>query len=169
MSTLTRTSALTPTLTLLFLLLCIMTKAEIANTQKDLMDFWLGDWNCAWGDSVQATNHISRILDNKVIEENFHYSDGTFIGKSWSMFDSTTSKWRQTWVDNAGAYLVFTGRKEGDTVIFEGDESVTKNGQKNYRRMIFFSIKKDSFEWDWQSSADRHKWKSLWHISYTRK
>jgi len=34
-------------------------------------DFWLGEWDCTWGDDGKATNHIQRIMDNKVIQENF--------------------------------------------------------------------------------------------------
>ncbi|HNP99788.1 MAG TPA: hypothetical protein PKK99_12085 [Bacteroidia bacterium] len=152
-------------------LIILFTSMNMIAVQPDrhLMDFWVGEWNCTWQDSVRATNHVRSILNEKVIEENFSYLDGSFTGRSWSMYDSAAAKWRQTWVDDSGAFFSFTGRKEGDQVIFEGDETVTKNGQKNYRRMIFYSIKNESFEWDWQGSTDHVSWNSLWHIKYTRK
>ncbi|MBK6444074.1 MAG: hypothetical protein IPF81_01820 [Bacteroidetes bacterium] len=155
--------------TFLFLILSYMLQAEAPESKKHMMDFWIGDWNASWQDSIQGSNHIAKVLGDHVVEENFKLNDGSFIGKSWSLLDSVSGEWKQTWVDNSSTYLVFKGRKEADTVIFEEIESVTKNGQKHYRRMIFYSIKNESFEWDWQSSTDRISWKSVWHILYTRK
>ena len=70
-------------------------------------DFWLGEWDCAWGEDGKGSNRIERILDGKVIQENFDGSD--FLGISVSVWDSHRKLWCQTWVDNSGAYLDFTG------------------------------------------------------------
>jgi len=37
-------------------------------------------------------------------------------------------------------------------------------------RMIFYNIKKDSFDWSWEASTDGGAtWKSNWLIHYKRK
>ncbi|HNS13048.1 MAG TPA: hypothetical protein PKM97_10590 [Bacteroidia bacterium] len=136
-------------------------------TNSDL-DFWIGKWTCIVDDTVVGENVIRKTMNDRVVEENFMtYTDG-FVGASWSVFDSVNSVWKQTWVDNAGAYMNFTGAKSNDTIFFIEDNSVTLNGQKHYRRMIFYSIELNSFEWKWQSSIDRIKWKTNWHIFYKR-
>ncbi len=133
------------------------------------LDFWIGNWNCFSSDSLIGQNVILKRMNNKVVEEKFMtYGDG-FEGGSWNVFDSASAVWKQTWVDNSGAYMLFTGSKDEDTIFFTENNSVTLNGHKHYRRMIFYSIELNSFEWKWQSSLDRIKWKTNWHITYRRK
>lgn len=52
-------------------------------------DFWIGKWNAEWqqqnGTLGHGTNHIIKVLDGKVLEENFEIYDGKsagFKGKS---------------------------------------------------------------------------------------
>jgi hypothetical protein len=85
------------------------------------------------------------------------------------MFDTIKKVWKQTWVDDSGAYLTFIGGKEGDKVILQLAEKKLKNGKSINMRMIFYNIKQDSFDWNWQSSADDKNWKSNWLIHYKRK
>jgi hypothetical protein len=139
-----------------------------ANMQT--FNFWIGTWDAYWnGDTLRGTNTITKALKNNVVEENFKFNDGSFTGKSWSVYDSTTKIWKQTWVDDAGAYLTFTGGKEDDKVILWLTDKKTKNGKTIGMRMIFYNIKPDSFDWDWQSTTDDKNWKSNWLIHYKRK
>ena len=34
-------------------------------------DFWLGAWDVTWGADGAGTNHVTRILDEKIVQENF--------------------------------------------------------------------------------------------------
>lgn len=38
---------------------------------ENQFDFWLGEWNVTWGEDGKGTNHIERILEGKIIQENF--------------------------------------------------------------------------------------------------
>ena len=145
--------------------------------QKDVMtkkmkptdlDFWTGKWECYSADSLIGQNHVSKILNDKVVMEDFMTFNDGFTGRSWSVFDSSLAVWKQTWVDNSGAYMLFTGALGQDSLFFIEDNSVTINGQKHYRRMIFYSIRLNSFEWKWQSSIDKSEWKTNWHLVYKR-
>lgn len=73
-------------------------------------DFWLGEWELAWGEEGRGTNVIATSLDDCVILERF---DGTpsipLRGMSVSVYDARLGQWRQTWVDNQGGYLNLDG------------------------------------------------------------
>lgn len=138
-------------------------------------DFWIGDWEAYWygKDSVKefGENHIKRILGDKVLLEEFKITKGAdagFEGKSWSVYNQKTGKWHQTWVDNSGAYMEFTGRRDGQNRIFER-EIVKKDGSKIMQRMTFRNVTPYNFTWDWESSTDGGKtWKNNWQLFYTR-
>src|SRR5205823_2709627 len=77
------------------------------------LDFWLGDWQLAYAENGKpgtSRNRITKILGGCVVLEEFDGPPGTPLqGRSVSMYDRATARWKQTWVDNAGAYLDFTG------------------------------------------------------------
>ena len=134
-------------------------------------DFWIGTWDLTWGDGDNAgtgSNVISRELDGCVIEENFtSHGDNPFVGNSLSVYDAAAGIWKQTWVDNAGGYLDFTGGMVGDSMILSRD--AVREGEPVKQRMVFHSIAADSLVWDWQSSSDDGQtWKLLWRIKYQR-
>ena len=139
-----------------------------------MMDFWIGSWQLSWddgnGSTGTGTNEIKKILDGKVISENFTALTGKFSGfngKSWSVL-TPAGTWKQTWVDNSSGYLDLTGRKEGDRVIFQRTAS-TPDGRSVMQRMVFYDIHATSLTWDWESSADGgSKWNLQWRIFYRR-
>lgn len=138
-------------------------------------DFWLGSWELSWEDADgtigQGTNHIEKVLDDKVIKENFEAHSGAykgFIGKSYSVYNSDTDEWKQTWVDNEGGYLDFTGEFDGDKRIFKR-KGVNPQGKKILQRMVFYDITSNSMTWDWEISEDNGEtWQLRWRIFYER-
>lgn len=142
---------------------------------ESLYDFWVGEWHLTWtnkdGEEYHGENIIRRIMDDHVIEENFRALDGNlagFEGKSWTVYDQASSQWKQTWVDNQGSYLDFTGQTDGDKRIFIR-EGTGPDGKKVYSRMVFHHITADAFDWDWQRSRDGTGWETVWAIHYERK
>ncbi len=141
-----------------------------SSPESSQFDFWTGEWNLTWGDSLeqQGTNNISKILGGCVIYEQFDGSPSiAFKGYSFSVFNKYTGKWHQTWVDNGGNYLDFTGEyKDGRMIL---SREVDRGRGKFLQRMIFHSIAEDSFIWDWERSDDEGQtWKLLWQIHYER-
>lgn len=138
-------------------------------------DFWVGTWELTWedadGSTAYGSNHIEKILGGNVIKENFKASSGSykgFVGKSFSVYNPRTEKWKQTWVDNEGGYLDFTGVVEGNKRIFKR-EGVNQEGEKILQRMVFYDITETSFTWDWQISEDNGQtWQLRWRIFYVR-
>jgi len=146
-----------------------------AAPEQQQLSFWVGEWDLTWpgnqpGELQHGTNNIRRILDGCIVEENF--SGGTDMplrGKSLSLFDARAGKWKQTWVDNEGAYLDFVGEfKDGQMILAR--EVTHPDGSKVLQRMVFKSIKADAFDWSWEGSKDGGKtWQVVWPIHYQRK
>jgi hypothetical protein len=154
-------------------LLLLMTSAISAQSLKlqdsTLFDFWVGDWDLTWtnssGKEEKGTNQIIKILDGKVIQENFRFVSGAFKGTSISVYNPSNKTWHQAWADTQGGYFDF----EGDKRIFK-TKVRKQNGQKIIQRMVFYNIKQNSLTWDWQSSRDGGAtWNLLWRINYVRK
>ena len=142
------------------------------------LDFWLGEWELTWpaeqfggpaGESGHGTNTITKILTECIVQEEFRFPKGNFNGHSVSVYNAKKKYWQQTWVDNQGGYLLFTGHfKDGKMEL--RTEPAERNGKEFISRMVFKNIKTDSFDWDWQSSIDGGKnWKDQWNIHYERK
>lgn len=142
---------------------------------EQYFDFWLGTWDLTWEDPDGSTgtgvNKIERVLDGAVIKENFEGLTGTyagFIGKSYSVYQGASGEWKQTWVDNNGGYLDFTGDFDGNRRIFSRS-GTDRNGNPIWQRMVFYDIQEDSFLWDWEVSRDDGEtWTLNWRIQYQR-
>jgi len=140
-------------------------------------DFWVGSWELTWpGGQMQTpadqigkgTNFISKTLDGCVTYEQFSMPQGNFNGRSFSVYSPSKNLWQQTWVDNQGGYLIFTGSFNDGKM--ELRTPVTQRSEKKIvSRMVFRNIERDSFDWDWQRSSDGGKtWVDLWNIHYQR-
>jgi len=145
--------------------------APCSTPEHHQFDFWVGTWDLTWGTGEKAgsgVNVITHEMGDCVIEENFSSNgENPFVGNSLSVYDQQAGMWKQTWVDNSGGYLDFTGGMVGDSMILSRDATV--KGKAVKQRMVFYDIAPDSMTWDWQSSRDGGEtWKTLWQIHYKR-
>ena len=142
------------------------TRGAMTTNPENQFDFWLGEWEVTWGEDGKGKNHILRIMDDKIIQENFTAPD--LIGMSVSSYDAERKLWCQTWVDNNGSYLDFTGRFENEKMILSRDAVV--RGQVCKQRMVWFNINTNQLDWNWERSDDGgESWRALWEIKYRRK
>jgi uncharacterized protein DUF1579 len=139
-----------------------------------LMDFWIGEWDVAWPakdgqPEGHGTNKVTRALDNCVIVENFSGEQALPLrGMSVSMYDQKSDTWKQTWVDNTGAYLDFTGHYANDVMTFERD-AVSKEGKPVKQRMVYKNVKESEFDWSFDRSEDGGQtWAVVWPIHYVK-
>ena len=143
--------------------------------QQKQFEFWVGEWDLTWpgqkaNEVDHGTNSIKRIMDGCVVQENFSGGDSMAMrGTSLSMFDTRANKWKQTWVDNQGGYLDFTGEfKDGQMILQR--EGVRPDGTKVLQRMVWKNITTSEFDWSWEASLDGGKtWQVNWPIHYKRK
>ena len=136
-------------------------------------DFWLGNWTMEtetrpdprvdnWKKS-QSKNKVERVMDGKVIQENF--SGVGLVGKSWSVYDPTAKLWRQTWVDNQSSYITLTGKWEGDKMVLL---SIPQNAGAKVHRMVFQDITPKSFLWKWEVQMTDGNWGAMFVCHYKR-
>ncbi len=143
--------------------------AEDTVKAENQFDFWLGEWELRWAEDRKGINTITKILDGRVIKESF---DGrpsmNLVGQSYSVYVEPLGLWKQTWVDNEGSYLDFTGGfKDGRMTL---SREAIRDGKKFLQRMVWHNIEKDRFDWNWERSDDQGAtWKTVWKIHYTRK
>ena len=127
-------------------------------------DFWLGNWKAIW-EGGSGTNLVEMAFDGKVVQENFRAPD--LIGMSVSCYDAERKLWCQTWVDNNGSYLAFTGIFEDGKMTLSRDAIV--KGEHCKQRMVWYNIMPNEFDWNWERSDDGGKtWQVKWQIKYTR-
>jgi len=138
----------------------------------DDLDFWTGTWEMdssqptdpatkgAW-QAKACTNTVTKEYGGKVVHEDFKTQG--FNGGSWSNYDPKSKKWRQTWVDDSGAYLLFEGGMKGKEFVL-----VQTNAVKGRARMRFANIAQDGFDWYWEKSSDGKAWTLEWHLKYHR-
>ena len=132
-------------------------------------DFWVGEWTLTWNDTLHGTNRVEKILGNCTVQENFSDPKTGFRGQSWSVYNRITGQWKQTWVDNSGAYIVLSGGMQGDSMVLTTPEFENASG-KQVSRMVFYNIGRNALDWNWELSKDAGKtWTLLWKIHYERK
>ena len=142
--------------------------------ESSQFNFWLGDWNLTYSDTMHATNHVEKIMGGCTVQENFNDPHGNYTGKSWSVFSKNYKVWQQTWIDNQGGYIALTGGMQGDSMVLITAEHIVPASMsttgKMINRMVYHNIKTNSFDWDWEASTDGgNTWKNNWHIHYDRK
>lgn len=169
-----------PMVLLLFLFIGYASMAQAPNAQPCSspkaaeFDFWIGEWDLTWSDSLHGTNRIEKMFNNCTIHENFSDPKTNYLGQSWSVFNTNYNLWQQTWVDNQGGYIALTGGMVADSMILYTAErkvpaTISPTG-KIKNRMVFFNIKSESFDWSWEASTDSgNTWKPNWIIHYARK
>lgn len=143
--------------------------------QQKQLDFWIGEWALTWpgqagGPEGRGSNSIKRVLDGCVVEESFSGEASMHLrGRSVSIFDAASGTWKQTWVDNEGGYLDFSGgMKDGEMSFWR--EAKPANGGTSMQRMIWKNVTADSLDWSWENSKDSGKtWQVVWPIHYQRK
>lgn len=61
---------------------------------ENTFDFWVGDWELVWanpdGSEVKGSNKIVKILNQKVLQENFKDPNTNFEGTSISVYNPET-------------------------------------------------------------------------------
>ena len=148
--------------------------------EQKQFDFWVGDWDLTTpgnkpGEVLHNRNTIKRILGGCIVQENFvggndlQQATPPLLGMSVSVFDPVSGKWKQTWVDNQGSYLDFTGEfKNGQMILSR--EATRPDGTGIWQRMVWKNISADELDWSWERSKDGGKtWEVLWPIHYKRR
>lgn len=135
-------------------------------------DFWLGEWEAFAKNGKKAgDSKIELILDSCVILENWTSTSYGYKGKSFNTFNTATSKWQQTWVDNSGSITYYSDGefKDGKMILTTKNEKQQDDSVK-ILRMTFSKINNDTVRQFGQSSIDEGKtWRIDFDLEYRKK
>jgi hypothetical protein len=154
--------------------------AACSSPEHRQFDFWHGDWDVTvrarkapdgqWA-MAAGTQHIESILGGCATAEHFT-AEGPgqpWAGASYSSWQPKLGKWRQTWVDDGGGYLAFTGGMEDGAMTLYG-EPREKDGVESQMRMRFLEVRPESLHWKWERTTDDGAtWDSMMEIDYRRR
>lgn len=117
-------------------------------------DFWIGSWDVFDPDGRQVgTNEVRLGLNGCVLHESWASMRGPHRGRSYNIYDRTTGRWHQTWVDNGGLLLQLDGGVVEGRMVLEG---TTRNAaDEEILNRITWSPRRDgSVRQLWQTSND---------------
>jgi hypothetical protein len=127
-------------------------------------DFWAGVWECAW-DGGTGRNTIEWVCGGRVLRESFDAAEHGLVGTSISVYDASSGRWVQTWMDSQGSWFHLTGgMRDGAMELL----TTTADEQGHRKRMRFAGIGPDGFDWTWSRTTDGTAWEPLWSITYSR-
>ncbi len=140
------------------------------NEKARELDFWVGDWNVYnQVGQLAGTNTIQNLLQDCVIHEQWSSPFTGFNGQSFSTYDPTIEKWRQTWVDNKGTTNLFVGEVVDGSMVFER-ESTDPEGNVTITQMIVTPMEDGKVHQVGQSSSDGGEtWTVNYDLTYVQK
>lgn len=154
---------LSGTIALFFGLNCFAQNQNPCNSEAHAQfDFWLGKWDVynTQADTLVGKNHIKKILNSCVIEENWEGGSG-FKGKSFNTYNPENKTWNQVWVDVSGATYLFSGKFENNEMRLKGN--TVKNGNKILFTLTFtYDPEKKTVRQVWKASTDDGKNWNVW-------
>lgn len=136
-------------------------------------DFWIGDWDVQRTGQPRApigsgaSSKVERALDGCVIIENWTPPNGP-AGKSFNIYNRTTKKWEQYWVNAVGNITHYFGEfKDDGNLYYEADQF----GNATMKiRMTFFNEGPNQVRQLGHQSKDGGKtWTVTFDLTYIRK
>ena len=130
-------------------------------------DFWVGDWDVYAKDKLAGTNRITRVYNDCALREDYSTPTG-YVGGSWNIYDASTGKWHQTWVDGVGTLLQMDGGLEDGSMVLAGERQTAKGAVID--RITFTPLESGHVRQHWELSSDGgDTWQTLFDGEYRRK
>jgi hypothetical protein len=133
-------------------------------------DFWIGDWNVTSAEEPAGTNSIHPIHNGCALQENWQGSgEGGISGSSFNIYDQSSDRWHQTWVDASGTLLQLDGSLS-DGVMVLGGQRPSRDGSGMVQHRISWTPNPDgSVRQLWEASRDEgDSWTVLFDGLYTK-
>jgi hypothetical protein len=126
-----------------------------ASPQHHQFDFWIGDWEVTLPNGKHAgTNKIEPILTGCVLRESWSGAGGMH-GTSYNIYDATSHRWHQTWVDDGGNLLELNGALEDGKMVLTGGQKDTSG--TTLQRITWTPAANGDVRQLWEASSDGGK------------
>jgi hypothetical protein len=135
-------------------------------------DFWIGEWEVTGPQgSVAGHNSIQKVLGGCALHESWKSANGASVGHSYNIYDATTGRWHQTWVDNSGTLLQLDGGFVGGKMVLTGSRPPAQPGAMDVMQRISWEKKSDNeVRQLWETSPDGGQtWSVAFDGTYRRK
>ncbi|AUJ70777.1 MULTISPECIES: hypothetical protein [Pseudoalteromonas] len=130
-------------------------------------DFWLGDWSVtSVGGLESGRNRITREYDGCVIKESYTTELG-YRGESINIYDASTHRWHQTWVDNSGLLLRLDGEFHEGKMVLQGDRK-NAAGIKVTDKITWTANPDGTVRQVWLSKQGAEKWQIVFDGLYKK-
>ncbi len=97
-------------------------------------DFWLGTWAVFSPDGERVgSNVITLELNGCVLHERWESARGPHRGNSFNIYDRSSARWYQTWVDNTGLLLRLEGGLQNRAMVLEGRTRLPDGSEQRER------------------------------------
>jgi hypothetical protein len=135
-------------------------------------DFWVGEWDVfpnGAGPQV-ARSQVERMFGNCAIRETWMPLNGGG-GGSFSLFERSSGRWHQTWVDSTGSRIEFEGGMAAGAMVLTGWwPHVNGPGQHALIRMTYTPQSGGSVRQFGQASVDQgQSWTPSFDFIYRRR
>jgi tetratricopeptide (TPR) repeat protein len=144
------------------------TKPCMFSPEARQFDFWIGDWDVFVGGNKVGENLVELEVKGCTLVENWKNGSGG-LGKSLNVYNASTKKWKQFYVDSTGSVLEFEGEFKDKIMSLKG-ETVGANGAKTLHILDFHDLPDKTVRQHWRQSTDEGKtWNSIWDSIYKKK
>lgn len=129
-------------------------------------DFWIGEWDVKNTQGQPAgKSKIELMLGDCVIYENWvSAAPNLYSGKSFNLYNASTQKWMQTWVDDKGAVIEFiNGEYKDNKMVFV----TLPDAQQQITRLTFYNIAPNQVRQRFETTKDAGKtWTTTTDLMY---
>ena len=124
-------------------------------------DFWIGNWDVTLPNGKYAgTNRIEPILTGCVLRESWSGAGGMH-GTSYNIYDATSHRWHQTWVDDVGSLLELNGTFRDGRMVLIGEQK--SDSGATLQRITWTPNGKGEVRQLWEASSDGGK---TWAVQF---
>ena len=148
----------------------ILNGAAPAADPRRAFDFWIGTWAVTTAAGQPAgSNEITSIHGGAALREEWTSARGG-TGTSLNAWDAATGKWRQTWVDTSGTFLLLAGGLDASGRMVMTGERPAQDGGTATHRIVWTPLADGRVTQVWTTSKDAGAtWTTAADLVYTRR
>lgn len=125
-------------------------------------DFWIGEWEVFAHDQPAGTNRIEPMLGGCALSEHWRGASGV-EGRSYSVWDAATDRWRQFWVAARGEVLVLEGGLVDGAMVLTGVRPHPQTGAPQQQRIAWTREPDGGVRQLWETSDDAG---ATWQVAF---